>query len=138
MSRKISLLIILLFAAHLSSGCAVAPLIPFIPFAGAAYEGYVVWKGREATRYYGNDLDTIYLAVKKTTEQLKLETRIQDLSSNKGYHVETGGNMPMVIDILPVEQNVTKVVLTIARFGDKQYAEFFYKTIEDNIPKKAG
>jgi hypothetical protein len=52
--------------------------------------------------------------------------------------VETGGNMPMVINILPVEKNVTKVVLTIAQFGDKQYAEFFYKTIEDNIPKKTG
>jgi hypothetical protein len=46
------------------------------------------------------------------------------------------GNRPMEINVSHVEKNLTKVVITIALFGDKQYAELLYRTIDDNIPKK--
>jgi hypothetical protein len=42
----------------------------------------------------------------------------------------------MEINVSHVEKNLTKVVITIALFGDKQYAELLYRTIDDNIPKK--
>ena len=42
----------------------------------------------------------------------------------------------MEINVSHVEKNLTKVVIAIALFGDKQYAELLYRTIDDNIPKK--
>lgn len=128
---------LIFLAVMLSSGCAAVPLLTLLPIAGAAYEGYVVWKGREATKYYGHDLATVYQSVKKASEELKLESTTRQLASNSGYHIDTKGSMPMQIDILVVEKSVTKVVITISQFGDKQYAEFFYKTVEEYMPKKA-
>jgi len=43
---------------------------------GSAYEGYVVWKSGEATKYYAFDLDTTYRAVMRTSVQLKLEATL--------------------------------------------------------------
>ena len=40
----------------------------------------------------------------------------------------------MEINVSQVEKNLTKAVITIDLFGDKQYAELLYRTIDDNIP----
>jgi hypothetical protein len=61
---------------------------------------------------------------------------IQNPFSENGCSLETKGNYPMEINVSNVEKNLTKVVITIALFGDKQYAELLYRTIDDNIPKK--
>jgi len=42
----------------------------------------------------------------------------------------------MEINASHSEENLTKVVITIELFGDKQYAELLYRTIDENIPKK--
>jgi len=87
-------------------------------------------------KYYSSDLDTVYLAVKRSCEQMKLETKIHDPVPQKEYSLEIMGNHPALIKILLIEKNVTKVVIGIGFRGDKQYAEFFFKTIDDHISKK--
>jgi len=103
---------------------------------GSAYEGYVVWKSGEATKYYAFDLDTTYRAVMQASDQLKLEATLIKSAPNEGYSLETKGNVPMHIDILPLEKSVTTVVIRIPTFGDKHYVELFYRLVDDNLPKK--
>jgi len=132
----------LLLAASLLSGCVAAPLIPaaggaqVIPVIGASYEGYVVWKGRESSRYYTYDTKTVCQAIKQSCDQLKLETEIQNPASENGCSLDTKGKYHMEINASHSEENLTKVVITIELFGDKQYAELLYRTIDENIPKK--
>jgi hypothetical protein len=133
---KREIVVFLLLATSLLSGCAIVAFFPFIPAIGGSYEGYTVWKGRESSKYYRYDSKTVCQAVKQSCEQLILETVIQNPVSENGCSLETKGNYPMEINVLHVEKNLTKVVITIALFGDKQYAELLYRTIDDNVPKK--
>jgi hypothetical protein len=104
---------------------------------GTAYEGYAVWKSGEATKYYAFDLDTTYRAVMRASDQLKLEATVIKSAPQVGYSLETKGNVPMHIDILSFEKSVTTVVISIPTFGDKHYAELFYRLVDDNLPKQA-
>ena len=133
---KREIVVFLLLAASLISGCAVVALIPFVPVIGGSYQGYTYWKGRESLKYYSNDVKTVCQAVKKSCEQLELETVIQNPVSENECSLKTKGNYPMEINVSHVEKTLTKVVITIALFGDKQYAELLYRTIDDNIPTK--
>ena len=125
----------LFLVTALLSGCTA---LPFLSFMGSAtYEGYVVWNSGEATKYYAFDLDTTYRAVTRASHQLKLEATLIKSAPKEGYSLETKGNAPMHIDILPLEKSVTTVVISIPTFGDKHYVELFYRTVDDNLPKKA-
>jgi len=125
----------LFLVTALLSGCTA---LPFLSFMGSAtYEGYVVWNSGEATKYYAFDLDTTYRAVTRASHQLKLEATLIKSAPKEGYSLETKGNVPMHIDILPLEKSVTTVVISIPTFGDKHYVELFYRTVDDNLPKKA-
>jgi hypothetical protein len=123
----------------LLAGCAVIPLIPFLPVVGTAYEGYVVWKSGKATKYYPFNLDTTHRAVMQAADRLKLEATVTESAPNEGYSIETKGKVPMHIDVLPLENSVdvTKVVIKISLFGDKQYVELFYRLVDDNLHPKA-
>ena len=128
----------LFLVTALLSGCAVLPLLPFLPVLGSVYEGYVVWKAGKATKYYAFDLDTTYQAVMRASDQLKIEATLIKSAPKEGYSLEIKENVPMHIDILPLEKNVsvTTVVIRIPIFGDKQYVELFYKLVDDNLPKR--
>ncbi len=128
----------LLLVTALLSGCAVIPLLPFVPVMGSVYEGYVVWKSGKATKYYALDLDTTYRAVMQASDQLKIEATLLKSAPKEGYSLEIKGNAPMHIDILPLEKNVsvTAVVIRTPIFGDKQYVQLFYKLVDDNLPKR--
>jgi hypothetical protein len=122
----------------LLSGCAVLSGLSFLPtIMGSTYEGYIVWKSGEATKYYAFDLDTTYQAVMRASAQLKLETTIIKSAPKEGYSLETTGNVPMHIDILPLKKSITTVVTRIPTFGDKHYVELFYSLVDDNLPNKA-
>jgi hypothetical protein len=127
----------LFLVTALLSGCAAIPFLPFLPIMGTAYEGYVVWKSGEATKYYAFDLDTTYRAVMQASDQMKLEATLIKSAPKEGYSLETKGNVPMHIDILPLEKSVTSVVISIPTFGDKHYVELFYGLVDDNLPEKA-
>ena len=105
---------------------------------GTAYQGYVVWKSGKATKYYAFDLDTTYRAVMRASDQLKIETTLTKSAPEEGYSLEVEGSVPMHIDILPLEKNVsvTKVVIGIPLFGDKQYVVLFYKLVDEYLPKR--
>jgi hypothetical protein len=134
--KRVVLVVTLFLASSLLPGCAI---VPFIPIVGSAHQGYVGWKGQEATKYYFCDLKTTYQIVKRTTRQLELETKMQPLpkEKGKGYAMETKGNNPMEINVVPAGKRVTKVIIRVAFFGDKQFAELFYKTLDDNMPRRA-
>jgi hypothetical protein len=57
--------------------------------------------------------------------------------AQEGYSLETKGNIPMHIYVLPLKKGVTKVGISISAFGDKHYVELFYSLVDDNLPKKA-
>jgi hypothetical protein len=73
----------------------------------------------------------------QTSDQLKLEATLIKLAPKEGCSLETKGNAPMHIDILPLEKSVTTVVIGHPTLGDKHYVELFYKLVDDNLPKKA-
>jgi hypothetical protein len=75
--------------------------------------------------------------VTRALDQLKLEATLIKSAPKEGYSLETKGNVPMHIDVLPLEKGVTTVVVSIPTFGDKHYVELFYRTVDDNLPKKA-
>ena len=141
MRNRIFPFLVLLLVSALLSGCG-ACVLPFIggseaiTAAGGSYQGYTVWKGRESSKYYTSNIKTVCQVVKQSCEQLKLETVIENPVSENGCSLETKGNYPMEINVSNVEKNLSKVVITIALFGDKQYAELLYRTIDNNIPKK--
>jgi hypothetical protein len=138
MRNRIFPLLALFLVSALLSGCAALPFLSVGgSVAGASYEGYVVWKSGEATKYYAFDLDTTYRAVMRASDQLKLEATLIKSAPKEGYSLETKGNVPMHIDILPLEKSVTTVVISIPTFGDKHYVELFYRLVDDNLPKKA-
>ena len=134
MTKSIILIVSLFLTTSLLSGC---PAVQMLPVIGASYEGYVVWKRGESTRYYAYDLERTYQAVKRSCEQLKLKAESQNLGSGKGYFLETRGDHPMEIDVLPFEKSFTSVVIKVGLFGDKQYVEFFYRVVDGNITTKA-
>ena len=105
---------------------------------GSVYDGYVVWKSGKATKYYAIDIDTTYRSVMRAADQMKLETTLIKSAPQGGYSLEIKRNIPMHIDILPLEKNVsvTRVIVSISMFGDKQYVELFYKLIDDNLLKR--
>jgi uncharacterized protein YceK len=138
MRNRIFSILSLFLVSALLSGCATLPFLAAGgSVAGASYEGYVVWKSGEATKYYAFDLDTTYRAVMRASDQLKLEATLIKSAPKEGYSLETKGNVPMHIDILPLEKSVTSVVISIPTFGDKHYVELFYRLVDDKLPKKA-
>jgi hypothetical protein len=137
MRNGIFLRFALFLVTALLSGCIAVPFLPLIPIMGSAYEGYVIWKGGEATKYYAYDIDTTYRAVTQTAGQLKIEATLTKPAPKEGYSVETKGHEPMHIDILPREKNITAVIIKISRFGDKHYVELFYSVVDDYLPRKA-
>jgi hypothetical protein len=113
------------------------PLLPFLPAMGSAYEGYVFWKSGKATKYYAFDLETTYKAVMQASDRLKIEAKLTNSVPKEKYSLETKGNVPMSIDVIRLEKNVTTVVTSISTFGDKHYVELFYNLVDDNLPKKS-
>jgi len=131
--KRLVYAILLLFLAGNIQACALAAVAPLI---GTAYMGYTTWKGTKAVKYYSEDLETVNEAVTRTYKQMKLKVDIKDAVPKKKYALETKGNYPMTIDSETVEANVTKVTIDIGFTGDKQFGEFFYKTIDENIARK--
>ena len=133
MRNRTSPRLALFLVTALLSGCVA---LPFLSFMGSAtYEGYVAWNSGEATKYYAFDLDTTYRAVMRASDQLKLEATVIKSAPKERYSLETKGNVPMHIDIFPLERSVTAVVISIPTFGDKHYVELFYRLVDDNLPK---
>ncbi len=139
MKNRIYQRLTLVLAAALLSGCAVLPFIPFLPIAGSAYEGFVVWNSGKAMKYYPFDLDTTYQAVMQASERLKLEVTSIKSAPTEGYFLKTKGHVPMKIETSPLDKSVSvsKVAIRISIFGDKQFVELFYRMIDENLPKKA-
>lgn len=126
-----------LFLLIALSGCMAIPLGTLLPVAGTAYNGYVVWKRGEASKYYAYDLEATYRAVMETSRQLKIEPRVITAQPAAFYSLETQGSVPMHIDVTPYEKSLTKVIVKISPFGDRDYVEFFYRLVEEHLADRA-
>lgn len=133
---KRKIVVFLFLVLILFSGCSIPELVPLVSLAGGSYQGYIIWKGRESSKYYALDSKTVCQAVIKSCEQLALETVINNPFSDNGCSLETRGKYPMEINVVHMEKNITGVLITIDFFGDKQYAELLYRTIDNNIVLK--
>ncbi len=136
MKNRIFSCLALFLVTAILSGCAVVPFVPSV--VGSVYDGYVAWNSGKATKYYAFDLDTTYQAVIQASNRLKSETILIKSSPQEVYSLEIKKNIPMYIDILPLEKNVsvTTVIISISMFGDKQYVELFYRLIDDSLHKR--
>jgi hypothetical protein len=121
----------LFLTVNIICGCSI---LPFIPVVGAFYDGYVSWKGHQATKYYAEDIGTVHRAVMKSSQQLHLKI-VRKSADAKGHSLELKCKEPLQIEILPFEKNVTKVMIKINLGGDKRFADFFYQRIDANIAK---
>jgi hypothetical protein len=133
--RLLSRLSVFLVTVSLSA-CALLPLGTLLPMAGTAYNGYIVWRSGEATKYYAYDVDTTHQAVLAASQQLKIEPRVIKSAPASDYVLETKGRVPMQIEISPYEKGVTKVIIRISPFGDKNYVELFYKLVDEHLANK--
>jgi hypothetical protein len=131
MLKKIIWCACLFCALNINWGCSI---IPFVPVVGTAYDGYVGWKGHQAVKYYAEDIATIRRAVMQSSRQLHLKI-IDKSTDEKGYSFELECKEPLQIEILQFEKKVTKVMIIINLFGDKQFADFFYQMIDANVSK---
>jgi len=136
MKNRIFSCLALFLVTAILSGCAVVPFVPSV--VGSVYDGYVAWNSGKATKYYAFDLDTTYQAVLQASNRLKSEAILIKSSPQEIYSLEIKKNIPMYIDILPLEKNVnvTTVIISISMFGDKQYVELFYRLIDDSLQKR--
>jgi len=136
MKNRIFSCLALFLVTAILSGCAVVPFVPSV--VGSVYDGYVAWNSGKATKYYAFDLDTTYQAVLQASNRLKSEAILIKSSPQEIYSLEIKKNIPMYIDILPLEKNVnvTTVIISISMFGDKQYVELFYRLIDDSLHKR--
>jgi hypothetical protein len=130
--KKIIWCACLFFAVNIIWGCGI---VPFIPAVGTtAYDGYVGWKGHQAVKYYADDIATMRRAVMQSSRQLHLKI-VNESTDKNGYSLELECKEPLQIEILPFEKKVTKVMIKISMFGDRQFADFFYQMIDANIAK---
>jgi hypothetical protein len=134
MLKKTILGVCLFLSINIIYGCAV--MVPFFPFMGPAYDGIASWKGREAVKYYLADVDKIHQVVLQSARQMDLETKGSASDSGYGYSLEIKGKDHLQIKILPYEKTITKVSIKVTLFGDKQFATFFYQTIDANLSKE--
>jgi hypothetical protein len=129
--KKIIWCACLFFAVNINSGCSI---IPFVPVVGTVYDGYVGWKGHQAVKYYAEDISTMRRAVMQSSRQLNLKL-VNKSTAEKGYSLELACKEPLQIDILSFEKKVTKVMIRVSLFGDKQFADFVYQMIDANVAK---
>jgi hypothetical protein len=133
MFKKIFWCTYLFVAVNIIWGCMV---LPFVPVVGTVYEGYDAWRGREAVKYYNQDIVSIHQAVMQSSRQLNLKTVRKPLAKGKkGYALVVQCKEPLQISILRFEKKVTKVVIKTAMFGDKQFTYFFYQRIDANLAR---
>ena len=52
-----------------------------------------------------------------------------------GYSLDVKCKEPLELAILPFENKVTKVMIKVSMFGDKQFADFFYEMIDANLAR---
>ncbi|MGA2526204.1 MAG: DUF3568 family protein [Smithellaceae bacterium] len=119
-------------AVNIIWGCGI---LPFIPAVGTTvFDGFVGWKGRQAVKYYAEDIATMRRAVMQSSRQVHLKI-VHKSTEENGYSLELECKEPLQIDILPFEKKITKVMIKISLLGDKQFADFFYQMIDANVAK---
>lgn len=114
------------------AGCSLAGIGIVGGAAGAAIQGYIMWKQGEATKYYFADEQVLYRAVEKSAKDLELPIKKNELDK-EGYHISVGEKDKFKIKIEKAEKNISKVCIRINFMGDKPYAELFYKQIDENL-----
>jgi Protein of unknown function (DUF3568) len=135
--KRLGLTFSLFVSIILLVGCIALPFIPLVfSGAGAAYQGYTVWRGTESSKYYSCDFQNTCSATKQSVDKMGLEIVSFNSIEGKECSIETKGNNHLIINVLSVEKTVSKVMIKIEMMGDRQFAEFVYKNIDDLLVVK--
>lgn len=103
-----------------------------IDFITPIVTGVVMWQEGEAHKYYEYNADTIFRASKRALEKMNLEVKEAE-QDGTDYSMIGGNNNKFSIKISQIEPEITKLSLRINFMGDKNYAELFYKHVDEEV-----
>lgn len=117
----------LLLTCLLICGCgAIDPIGPVV-------NGIIFWKQGEANKYYNQKPDVVFRASLHALNRMNLKV-VKDSNFDKSnFEIIAGNNNRFKIYIKEVDNKITSLKVRINFFGDKQYAELFYKYVDEQI-----
>lgn len=119
--------VFLLFLMFLFTGCSASVLI------SPAVTGVLYWANGEAHQYYEQDKHTIYKTTKKVLAELNIPIT-KDKEESNGYSIVAGEKNKFKIHVKTADNSqITKLSIRINTLGDKEYAEFIYKKVNENL-----
>lgn len=125
--------LLLAFAAlmlMISPGCGIYPINPIEPGINL----YLIWRQGEGHKYYLYNSDIVYRATKRSCRKLGFEIERDDSpTENRDYYLIVGGNDRFKIKIHSVEDDVSKLSITINFWGDKPYAELIFQEVDREL-----
>lgn len=98
----------------------------------AAASGVVYWINGEAVKYYDCDAETINQAAQQAFKQMELPVK-NDTAKKQGFNIVAGDKDRFTVNIVQVQNNITKVKVRVNFLGDKNYVYLFYQHLDDQI-----
>lgn len=94
--------------------------------------GVVFWVNGVAHKYYENQPDIVYKAVKRTLAELD-QVITYDEPYGKGYKLIAGKRNRISLTISKTDENICELNIRINYVGDKEFAELIYKRIDKQL-----
>lgn len=110
-------------------GCEV------VPFVQPIVDGYILWKEGEASKYYNNDTDVLYRAVKHSLNDMHIAITRDRHASDGDYRIIAGDEDRFQINIRKASPVISEVKIRINFMGDKTYAEMIYTKIDTHLDR---
>lgn len=110
------------------SGCADIGLL-----VSPISTGIVYWANGEAHKYYENDTEIIYRAVKHVMDDLEQKIYYDEPHIGIKYKIIAGNNNRFSIRIDKIDKDICRMNIRINYLGDKNFAELIYKKIDEKL-----
>lgn len=94
--------------------------------------GVITWINGEGHKYYANDHHTIYRATKRSLLKLGIPVS-KDEPSDDRYYIKAGNNDRFKINIVPHEENISRLSIRVNFMGDKDYAELIFQEVDKQL-----
>lgn len=104
-----------------------------VPFISPIVTGVVMWVEREAHKYYHDDTEIVYRAVKRACVDLGYEISRDTPDEDGSFYLVAGSNDRFKIRVRRVENDITKLSVRVNIMGDRPYAELLYKKVDEQL-----
>ena len=121
------LVLSLTFLTLFVTGCGPELII------GPAINFFLVWKDGEAHKCYRHNSDTVYRAAKRSLREMNIPIIEDDNNDDLDYYFIAGENNRFKISVDHIEPQISRLSVRIDFMGDKQYAELFYKKVDEEL-----